>query len=144
MTLVVTFSFNTHPSCLSMIPSVQNWGSPSIMIMILTMIQVLPEGLLFLKYWTWPSMNNNIKPEFLRRISGPETEILCFRWTLIMPWNLLSSIDKKVLKTVWITLRRNQHKNVKIVKYQNRQYCDTNILHMHLQDCCCVAGRLTS
>ena len=37
-------SFNTHPSCLSMIPSVQNWGWPSIMNMNQTIIQVLPEG----------------------------------------------------------------------------------------------------
>ena len=31
-------------------------------------------------------------------------------FTLIIPWNLLSSIDKNVLKTVWITLKRNQNK----------------------------------
>ena len=30
-------------------------------------------------------------------------------FTLIIPWNLLSSIDKNVLKTVWITLKRNQN-----------------------------------
>ena len=28
--------------------------------------------------------------------------------TLIIPWNLLSSIVKNVLKTVWITLQRDQ------------------------------------
>ena len=30
-------------------------------------------------------------------------------FTLIIPWNLLSSIDKNVLKTVWITLKRYQN-----------------------------------
>ena len=36
--------------------------------------------------------------------------------TLIMPWNFLSSIDKKVLKTVWITLRTIYYQSM--LRYQ--------------------------